>query len=75
LEHVGRVNESLSFAEEGVLDPCVPAGSKMALQRRVLRLEKTPRRWKTPSYTNSVKRTIKEVSLLFPLALLLLEPH
>lgn len=63
LEHVGRVNESLSVAEEGVLDPWVRAGSRMALQRRVLRLGKPPRRWKMPSYANSVKRTIKEVSI------------
>lgn len=63
LEHIGRVNESLSVAEEGVLDPWVRAGSKMALQRRVLRLGKPPRRWKTPSYANSVTRKIKEVSI------------
>ncbi|KAJ6809425.1 fanconi-associated nuclease 1-like protein isoform X1 [Iris pallida] len=63
LEHIGRVNESLSVAEEGVLDPWVRAGSKMALQRRVLRLGKPPRRWKTPSYANSVTRKIKEVSV------------
>ncbi|XP_020253347.1 fanconi-associated nuclease 1 homolog isoform X2 [Asparagus officinalis] len=64
LEHINRVNESLAIAEEGVLDPCVRAGSKLALQRRVLRLAKPPRRWKTPSYANSVKRTIKEMAPL-----------
>ncbi|GJN29527.1 hypothetical protein PR202_gb17755 [Eleusine coracana subsp. coracana] len=62
LEHVGRPNESLSIAEGGVIDPWVRAGSKFALQRRVLRLSKPPRRWKVPSYADSVKRNIKESS-------------
>ncbi|KAI3946577.1 hypothetical protein MKX01_014435 [Papaver californicum] len=64
LEHLGRLNESLSVAEEGLLDPWVRAGSKMALQRRILRLGKPPRRWKPPSFSNSIKRTIKEVQVL-----------
>ncbi|XP_026419372.1 fanconi-associated nuclease 1 homolog [Papaver somniferum] len=64
LEHLGRLNESLSVAEEGLLDPWVRAGSKMALQRRILRLGKPPRRWKTPSFSDSIKRTIKEVQVL-----------
>ncbi|KAK3128494.1 hypothetical protein QOZ80_6BG0462570 [Eleusine coracana subsp. coracana] len=63
LEHVGRPNESLSIAEGGVIDPWVRAGSKFALQRRVLRLSKPPRRWKVPSYADSVKRNIKEVNI------------
>ncbi|XP_043722626.1 fanconi-associated nuclease 1 homolog isoform X2 [Telopea speciosissima] len=63
LEHVGCVCESLLVAEEGLLDPWVRAGSKMALQRRVLRLGKPPRRWKTPSFADSVKRKIKEVHI------------
>ncbi|KAE9452872.1 hypothetical protein C3L33_15227, partial [Rhododendron williamsianum] len=61
LEHVGCLNESLSVAEDGLLDPSVRAGSRMALQRRVLRLGKPPRRWKTPSFSESVKRKITEV--------------
>ncbi|GJN00799.1 hypothetical protein PR202_ga18012 [Eleusine coracana subsp. coracana] len=63
LEHVDRPNESLSIAEGGVIDPWVRAGSKFALQRRVLRLSKPPRRWKVPSYADSVKRNIKEVNI------------
>nr|XP_019708406.1 fanconi-associated nuclease 1 homolog isoform X2 [Elaeis guineensis] len=63
LEHIGRLNESLSVAEEGILDSWVRAGSKLALQRRVLRLGKPPRHWKMPSYTDSVKRKIKEVNI------------
>ncbi|KAJ8763849.1 hypothetical protein K2173_003631 [Erythroxylum novogranatense] len=63
LEHLGRQNESLSVAEEGLLDQWVRAGSRMALQRRVLRLGKPPRRWKVPSFANLVKRKIKEVHI------------
>lgn len=63
LEHMGRPNESLSIAEGGAIDPWVRAGSKFALQRRVLRLSKPPRRWKVPSYADYVKRNIKEVHI------------
>ncbi|KAF6176446.1 hypothetical protein GIB67_010083 [Kingdonia uniflora] len=64
LEHIGRLNESLSVAEEGLLDLWVRAGAKLALQRRILRLGKPPRRWKIPSFSESVKRKIKEVHVL-----------
>ncbi|PPS02822.1 hypothetical protein GOBAR_AA17843 [Gossypium barbadense] len=63
LEHIGCPNESLSVAEAGLLDPWVRAGSRMALQRRVLRLAKPPRRWKTPSFSESLKRKIIEVHI------------
>ena len=63
LEHMGRPNESISISEGGVIDPWVRAGSKFALQRRVLRLSKPPRRWKIPSYADYVKRNIKEVHI------------
>ncbi|XWS13293.1 hypothetical protein CRYUN_Cryun36dG0025000 [Craigia yunnanensis] len=63
LEHMGCPNESLSVAEAGLLDPWVRAGSRMALQRRVLRLGKPPRRWKTPSFSESIKRKIIEVHI------------
>ncbi|KAK9265825.1 hypothetical protein L1049_001792 [Liquidambar formosana] len=63
LEHVGHLNESLSVAEEGLLDPWVRAGSRMALQRRVLRLGKPPRRWKIPNYLKSIKTKITEVHI------------
>ncbi|KAD3337087.1 hypothetical protein E3N88_32607 [Mikania micrantha] len=61
LEHLGLVNESLSVAENGLDDPWVRAGSRISLQRRVLRLGRPPRRWKVPSYSESVKRKIPEV--------------
>lgn len=54
------------MAENGLLDPWVRAGSRMALQRRVLRLGKPPRRWKVPSFSRSALRNIPEViALLF----------
>jgi hypothetical protein len=62
---MARPNESLSIAEEGVIDPWVRAGSKTALQRRVLRLGKPPRRWKVPSYADSLRRNIKEVHMYY----------
>lgn len=61
LEHLGCPNESLAVAEDGLQDPWVRAGSKMALQRRVLRLGKPPRRWKTPTFSASIRRKIPEV--------------
>lgn len=61
LEHMGFINESLSVAENGLLDPCVRAGCRTALQRRVIRLAKPPRRWKSPSFSDTVKKKIIEV--------------
>lgn len=61
LEHIGHYDESLLVAESGLLDPWVRAGSRLALQRRVIRLGKPPRRWKTPSFAMSVNRNINEV--------------
>ncbi|KAL2959400.1 hypothetical protein AAZX31_18G265100 [Glycine max] len=61
LEHLGYIDESLQVAENGLLDPWIRAGSRMALQRRVLRLGKPPRRWKVPSFSRSALRKIPEV--------------
>lgn len=61
LEHIGCLNESLSVAENGLIDPYIRAGSRMALQRRVVRLSKPPRRWKVPSFAESIKRNIVQV--------------
>ncbi|XP_072071714.1 fanconi-associated nuclease 1 homolog isoform X2 [Arachis hypogaea] len=61
LEHLGYTEESLQVAENGLLDPWVRAGSRMALQRRVVRLGKPPRRWKVPSFSRSAMRKIPEV--------------
>lgn len=65
LEHIGHLGESQTVAEEGVLDPWVRSGSKMATQRRILHLGKPPRRWKIPSFAKSINRKIKEVNLFF----------
>ncbi|GAB2265175.1 hypothetical protein Dimus_000240 [Dionaea muscipula] len=64
LEHVGCLDESLSAAENGLQDPWVRSGPRIALQRRVIRLGKPPRRWKTPNYSHFVKRKIPEVHIL-----------
>lgn len=61
LEHLGFIDESLQVAENGLLDPWIRAGSRMALQRRVLRLGKPPRRWKVPSFSRSALRKIPQV--------------
>ncbi|CAJ1839037.1 unnamed protein product [Sphenostylis stenocarpa] len=61
LEHLGRIDESLQVAENGLLDPWTRAGSRMALQRRVLRLGKPPRRWKLPSFSRSALQKIPQV--------------
>ncbi|KAK6781375.1 hypothetical protein RDI58_023559 [Solanum bulbocastanum] len=63
LEHVGCLDESLEVAEKGLLDSWVRAGCIVALQRRVLRLGKPPRRWKTPTFSNSINRKIVEVQV------------
>ncbi|XP_047337703.1 fanconi-associated nuclease 1 homolog isoform X2 [Impatiens glandulifera] len=60
LGHLGYIDESLSVAENAIQDPWVRAGSKMTLQRRILRLGKPPRRWKTPSFAGTVNRKINE---------------
>lgn len=61
LEHIGRLEESLLVAEKGIDDTWVRAGDQMALQRRILRLGKPPRRWKKPAFAKTVGRKIKEV--------------
>ncbi|XP_027930104.1 fanconi-associated nuclease 1 homolog isoform X1 [Vigna unguiculata] len=61
LEHLGFIDESLQVAENGLLDPWIRAGSRMALQRRVLRLGKPPRRWKVPSFSRSALQKIPQV--------------
>ncbi|XP_028767384.1 fanconi-associated nuclease 1 homolog isoform X2 [Neltuma alba] len=61
LEHLGYIDESLQVAENGLLDPWIRAGSRVALQRRVLRLGRPPRRWKVPSFSKSINREITEV--------------
>ncbi|GAB2221999.1 hypothetical protein Droror1_Dr00013196 [Drosera rotundifolia] len=64
LEHSGCIDESIAVAENGLLDQWVRSGFQVALQRRVLHLGRPPRRWKTPSYAQFVKRKIPEVQVV-----------
>ncbi|KAH7422361.1 hypothetical protein KP509_12G005200 [Ceratopteris richardii] len=61
LEHLGLKDESLEVAESGLNDSRIRHGDRVALQRRVLRLGKPPRRWKKPSFAKTLSKTCKEV--------------
>lgn len=61
LEHLGHKEESLEVAEAALNDPTIRHGDRVALQRRVLRLGKPPRRWKKPPYAAALMRSCKEV--------------
>ncbi|CAN6447196.1 unnamed protein product [Victoria cruziana] len=61
LEHLSHLDESLAVAEESLADPWVRSGLRIALQKRVLRLGKPPRRWKVPNFARLLKRKINEV--------------
>ncbi len=63
LDHLGRKEESLQVAEAGVNDSCIRGGDRLALQRRVIRLSKPPRRWRRPSYAESLERKWEEVHI------------
>ncbi|KAG4399572.1 hypothetical protein AAZX31_08G254100 [Glycine max] len=60
LEYLGCTNESLQIAENGLLDPWIRAGSRMALQRRVLHLGKQPRHWNVPSFSRPLNSELGE---------------
>lgn len=45
-----QVDTALEVAEAALADPHVRHGDRLALQRRVLRLGKPPRRWKRPAW-------------------------
>ena len=61
LEHLGKSETSLEIAETGLADGWVRTGHRLSLQRRVVRLGKPPRRWKTPSFAARVAWQPKEV--------------
>jgi Fanconi-associated nuclease 1 len=63
LDHLGRKEESLQVAEAGVNDCCIRGGDRLALQRRVVRLSKPPRRWRRPAYAASLERKWEEVHI------------
>lgn len=57
---------ALQMAEAALADEWVINGDRVALQRRVLRLGKPPRRWKRPSWASVAMREPLEVcALLF----------
>ncbi|KAL6769540.1 hypothetical protein ACKKBG_A31395 [Auxenochlorella protothecoides x Auxenochlorella symbiontica] len=64
LEHLGRVGEALEMAEAGLADDWLSHGDRLALQRRVLRLAKPPRRWKRPAWAGSVAPEPREVRIV-----------
>ncbi len=55
---------ALQMAEAALADEWVINGDRVALQRRVLRLGKPPRRWKRPSWASVAMREPLEVCLL-----------
>lgn len=63
LDHLGRKEESLQVAEKGVGDPWIRSGDRVALQRRVVRLSKPPRRWRKPPYAEALEMKFQEVSI------------
>ena len=50
-------------AEAALADEHVRGGERLDLQRRILRLGKPPRRWKTPPWASSLPRDPPEVRL------------
>lgn len=67
LDHLGRKEESLQVAEKGVADPLIRGGDLVALQRRVVRLSKPPRRWKKPPYAEVLDLKFEEVIITYPI--------
>lgn len=63
LEHLGLKEESLVIAEAGLNDCRIRHGDRVALQRRVLRLGKPPRRWKKPPFAKALAQSCKEVTI------------
>ena len=50
LEHTNQTVRGLEAAESALADAWVRGGSRLDLQRRVLRLGKPPRRWRKPKW-------------------------
>lgn len=60
----------LQMAEAALADEWVTNGDRIALQRRILRLGKPPRRWKRPHWAAVAMREPLEVGLASAYALL-----
>jgi Fanconi-associated nuclease 1 len=63
LEHLGRPGDALEIAETALADESLGPGDRLALQRRVLRLGKPPRRWKRPPWAAAAQREPREVRI------------
>jgi Fanconi-associated nuclease 1 len=64
LEHLGRSNDALEIGEAALADDSLSPGDRLAVQRRVLRLGKPPRRWKKPSWAAAAQREPREVRII-----------
>jgi fanconi-associated nuclease 1 len=62
-EHAGYAQRALELAESALADPWVRGGSRLDLQRRVLRLGKPPRRWRKPPWTAAAQWEPRVVSI------------
>jgi VRR-NUC domain/Fanconi-associated nuclease 1, TPR domain len=60
LAHLRRANASLAAAEAGLADTWTRMGPRIALQRRVARLARPPRRYKTPSFLSLSLRVAEQ---------------
>ena len=57
LEHAGLVESALEVAEAALADELVTmaSGDRLAIQKRVLRLGRPPRRWRVPSWAQQAQ--------------------
>ena len=65
LEHLGKTESSLEIAETALADEWLSPGQRLALQRRVLRLGKPPRRWKKPPWASRALREVPERRVVY----------
>lgn len=63
LSYINCMAGVLQMAEAALADEWVTNGDRIALQRRILRLGKPPRRWKRPPWAAVAMREPLEVSL------------
>lgn len=63
LEHMGRKNDSLILSEEALNDSHLITAWRLSIQRRILRLARPPRRWKTPVFPDFVTKQPQEITI------------
>jgi len=64
LEHLKKPVESLETAEAALADEHVKCGDRIAIQKRILRLGKPPRRWKRPVWAHSLPEEPSQVRIV-----------